>query len=112
MYTIDTITIDAVNSKCSYIGPDIANEAHGILTSITVLNGPPTNVECKIDNDVVSQSQMTIDISNSESPTSVTINSMSLVPFDTMGSASLICTVSNSAGSGTFTCNIQGKLYT
>jgi hypothetical protein len=98
--------IDTSTSTCSYIGPDTMSQVHGILTTLTVLNGAPTTVSCDLNGRSINQPGM-VKINNFESPTSAEISLMSLVSLDITGNPDLTCTVSNSAGSDAFICNLQ-----
>lgn len=103
-------TVDTGMSTCSYIGTDIHKETHGIMLLISVLNGPPTAVECQW-NDQTLITSTAITISNSTAPISSRVNIVLSIPFITTPARSnVICSVRNRAGSSNFQCNLQGDL--
>ena len=102
-----TPTIDTNSCNCSYVGINTLNQTYGIMVMVNVLNGAPTNVSCNFNGQSVS-SLRTITTNTFESPTSAKVNIISSIKVSSVP-GSLVCTISNGAGSNNLTCNLQGK---
>ena len=74
---------------------------------VNIFNGAPTNVNCNFNGKSVS-SMIFRKINTFESPTSAKVNIISSIQVSSVP-GSLVCTVTNGAGSSALTCNLQGK---
>ena len=89
------------------MGINTLDQTHGIMVMVNIFNGAPTTVSCNFNGKSVS-SMRTITINTFESPTSAKVNIISSIQVSSVP-GSLVCTVSNGAGSSALTCNLQGK---
>ena len=97
-----------VTSGCQFAGFNPSDDTFGIYLTANVSTGAPSAILCSVNTQSAAlDSKIFREVFRTESPTEAGVNIVTSVPRSSLP-GTVTCTISNSEGSDSFTCNLRG----